>query len=162
MMELGLQKRRSSWCDDEGLVWHPCRSWGGQNGVNLFPQIANFCLCCQLHSLWWFQRCHGNDPGLQCPDIFIDPSLQNLYILTFTFNRSIYCYHPMLLKFFLMFICEYFLLIDGNDLTCCRCAAPLAISSAAFVRSLALTSKDLNSRTRSLIFRPVLRYVSYY
>ena len=95
MMELGLQKRRSSWCDDEGLVWHPCRSWGGQNGVNLFPQIANFCPCCQLQSLWWFQRCHGNDPGLQCPDIFIDPSLQNLYILTSTFNTStaiIRCY----------------------------------------------------------------------
>ena len=94
-MESGLQKRRSSWCDDEDLVWHPCRSWGGQNGVNLFPQIANFCLCCQLHSLWWFQRCHGNDPSLQCPDIFIDSSLQNLYILTSTFNTStaiIRCY----------------------------------------------------------------------
>ena len=162
-MELGLQKRRSSWCDDEGLVWYPCRSWGEVGKIELiFFQIAIFCPCCQLQSLWWFQRCHGNDPGLQCPDIFIDPSLQNLYILTSTFNRSIYCYHPMLLKFFLMFICEYFLLIDGNDLTCCRCAAPLAISSAAFVRSLASTSKDLNSRTRSLIFLPALRYVSYY
>ena len=160
MMELGLQKRRSSWCDDEDLVWHPCRSWGGQNGVNLFPQIANFCPCCQLHSLWWKMPWQWS--SLQCPDIFIDSSLQNLYILTSTFNRSIYCYHPMLLKFFLMFICEYFRLIDGNELTCCRCAAPLAISSAAFVRSLALMSKDLNSRTRSLIFLPALRYVSYY
>ena len=42
MMELGLQKRRSSWCDDEGLVWHPCRSWGGQNGVDLCLRLLIF------------------------------------------------------------------------------------------------------------------------
>ena len=41
-MELGLQKRRSSWCDDEGLVWYPCRSWGGQNGVNFPPRLLIF------------------------------------------------------------------------------------------------------------------------
>ena len=60
MMELGLQKRRSSWCDDEGLVWYPCRSWGGQNGVNFPPRLLIFvravnCIRCG-------ERCHGNDP----------------------------------------------------------------------------------------------------
>ena len=40
-MELGLQKRRSSWCDEEDLVWHPWRRWGGRWSWS-FLQIADF------------------------------------------------------------------------------------------------------------------------
>ena len=90
--------------------------------------------------------------------IWVSRTFISLHLLSTGHSTAIIrCYW----NFVLMFIREYFRLIDGNDLTCCRCAAPLAISSAAFVRSLALTSKDLNSRTRSLIFLPALRYISY-
>ena len=40
-MEIGLQKRRSSWCDEEDLVWHPWRRWGGRWSWS-FLQIADF------------------------------------------------------------------------------------------------------------------------
>ena len=177
-MELGLQKRRSSWCDEEDLVWHPWRRWGGRWSWS-FLQIADFLPGLSIAIIVVISKMLTMmmtllmmiSASISLLMAMVQVCIAMIYILIWV-SRTFISLHLLSTghstaiircywNFVLMFIREYFRLIDGNDLTCCRCAAPLAISSAAFVRSLASTSKDLNSRTRSLIFLPALRYISY-
>ena len=132
LMELGLQKRRSSWCDEEDLVWHPWRRWGGRWSWS-FLQIADFLpglsiaiivviskmLTMMMTMLMMISALISSLMAMAqvCIAmiyilIWVSRTFISLHLLSTGHSTAIIrCYW----NFVLMFIREYFRLIDGND-----------------------------------------------